>query len=66
MGLGGLMGLGFFSNPNYVYDYMFHLLNEYAKLLKFEPKIPEGDMELRSETWACSANGTEKKFMRSP
>jgi hypothetical protein len=48
---------------DYVYDYMFHLLNEYAKLLKFEPKIPEGAMELCSETWACSANGTEKKFM---
>lgn len=48
---------------DYVYDYMFHLLNEYGRLLKFEPKIPEGAMELCSETMACSANGLEKKFM---
>ncbi|KAM3687255.1 hypothetical protein ACB098_10G065400 [Castanea mollissima] len=48
---------------DYVYDYMFHLLNKYARLFKFEPKIPEGAMELCSETMACSANGLEKKFM---
>ncbi|KAB1222531.1 O-glucosyltransferase rumi [Morella rubra] len=48
---------------DYVYDYMFHMLNGYAKLLKFEPKIPEGAVELCSETMACSATGLEKKFM---
>ncbi|XP_027084559.1 uncharacterized protein [Coffea arabica] len=47
----------------FVYDYMFHLLYEYAKLLRFEPKIPEGAMEICSETMACHSNGTEKKFM---
>ncbi|KAG2681218.1 hypothetical protein I3843_11G133900 [Carya illinoinensis] len=48
----------------YVYDYMFHMLNEYAGLLKFEPRIPEGAVELCSEIMACSsANGLEKKFM---
>ncbi|XP_065858238.1 uncharacterized protein [Euphorbia lathyris] len=46
-----------------VYDYMFHLLNEYAKLLKFEPEIPEGAMELCSEIMGCSAEGLERKFM---
>lgn len=45
-----------------VYDYMFHLLNEYAKLLKFEPKIPEKAVEICSELMACNANGTAKKF----
>ncbi|KAM1157150.1 hypothetical protein FF1_027784 [Malus domestica] len=31
---------------DYVYDYMFHLLNEYAKLLRFEPRIPKGAAHL--------------------
>lgn len=48
---------------DYVYDYMFHLLNEYAKLLRFKPTIPEGAVEVCSETVACSAEGVEKKFM---
>lgn len=48
---------------DFVYDYMFHLLNEYARLLKFEPKIPEGAVELCSETMACHSDGVEKKFM---
>nr|AFK35220.1 unknown [Lotus japonicus] len=48
---------------DYVYDYMFHLLNEYARLLKFEPKVPEGAVELCAESMACERNGLEKKFM---
>lgn len=48
---------------DYVYDYMFHLLNEYAKLLTFKPSIPEKAIELCSETMACRARGLEKKFM---
>ncbi|XP_059443152.1 uncharacterized protein LOC132175394 [Corylus avellana] len=47
----------------YVYDYMFHMLTEYASLLKFEPKVPEAAVELCYETMACAANGTAKKFM---
>lgn len=47
----------------YVYDYMFHLLNEYSKLLKFKPTIPSGAVEVCSEVLACSANGTSKSFM---
>ncbi|KAJ8506280.1 hypothetical protein OPV22_007166 [Ensete ventricosum] len=46
-----------------VYDYMFHLLNEYAKLLRYKPTIPEGSVELCAESMACSVNGLEKKFM---
>ena len=38
---------------DFVYDYMFHLLTEYAKLLKFEPTIPPGAVEVCSETMAC-------------
>lgn len=32
-----------------VYDYMLHLLQEYAKLLKFKPTIPKGAFEISSE-----------------
>lgn len=48
---------------DYVYDYMFHLLNEYAKLLQFKPTVPKKAVELCSEAMACQADGTEKKFM---
>lgn len=47
----------------YIYDYMFHLLNEYGKLFTFKPSVPPGAVELCSETMACLANGTWKKFM---
>ncbi|PHU23017.1 hypothetical protein BC332_08124 [Capsicum chinense] len=48
---------------DYVYDYMFHLLNEYSKLLKYKPTIPENAIELCSEAMACPAEGITKKFM---
>ncbi|XP_058778302.1 uncharacterized protein LOC131652464 [Vicia villosa] len=51
-------------NMDYIYDYMFHLLNEYAKLLKFEPRVPEGAVELCPETMACTRSySVEKEFM---
>lgn len=42
---------------------MFHLLNEYSKLLKYKPTIPENAIELCSEAMACPAEGITKKFM---
>lgn len=42
---------------------MFHQLNEYAKLLRYKPTIPEKAIELCSERIACPAHGSEKKFM---
>lgn len=48
---------------NNVYDYTFHLLNEYAKLLRFKPSIPPGAVEFCSETMACDVNGIQRKFM---
>lgn len=48
---------------DFVYDYMFHLLKEYSKLLNYKPTIPEKAVELCSEAMACSAQGVEKKFM---
>uniref|UniRef100_A0A5B7BGU6 Putative glycosyltransferase n=1 Tax=Davidia involucrata TaxID=16924 RepID=A0A5B7BGU6_DAVIN len=46
-----------------VYDYMFHLLNEYAKLLRYKPTVPRKAIEFCSETMACPARGLKKKFM---
>lgn len=48
---------------DYVYDYMFHLLTQYSKLLKYKPTVPKGAVELCSESMACPAQGFEKKFM---
>jgi hypothetical protein len=48
---------------NNVYNYMFHLLNEYAKLLRFKPTIPKGAMEFCSETMACDVKGIHRKYM---
>ncbi|KAG5009213.1 O-glucosyltransferase rumi [Glycine max] len=47
----------------FVYDYMFHLLNRYSKLLKFKPIIPIGAVEICSESMACSLRGLRKSFM---
>ncbi|XP_038906931.1 protein O-glucosyltransferase 1-like isoform X1 [Benincasa hispida] len=46
-----------------VYDYMFHLLNEYSKLLKFRPSVPSGAMELKPETMTGATVGLHKKFL---
>ena len=46
-----------------VYDYMFHLLNEYSKLLKFKPTIPSKAKRVCAETTACSEKGLWKEFM---
>ncbi|KAK7349529.1 hypothetical protein VNO77_06966 [Canavalia gladiata] len=47
----------------FVYDYMFHVLNSYAKLLRFKPTIPAGAIEICSESMACSLHGARKHFM---
>ncbi|OVA16202.1 Lipopolysaccharide-modifying protein [Macleaya cordata] len=48
---------------DYVYDYMFHLLNTYAKLLRYKPTIPPKAVEFCSENMACPAVGLKKRFM---
>lgn len=47
----------------YVYDYMFHLLTQYAKLLNYKPSVPPQAVELCSEVMFCPATGLEKQFM---
>ncbi|CAI9092224.1 OLC1v1027413C2 [Oldenlandia corymbosa var. corymbosa] len=46
----------------YIYDYMFHLLTEYAKLLKYKPTVPPNAVELCSEAMFCTARGLMKDF----
>jgi hypothetical protein len=49
---------------DYAYEYMFLLPNEYAKLLKFKPQVPDGAAGMCSEILAFSAeHGLERKFM---
>ncbi|XP_062120419.1 uncharacterized protein LOC133834728 isoform X2 [Humulus lupulus] len=48
---------------DYVYDFMLHILNEYAKLLQYKPTIPPKATELCFESMACPANGLAKEFM---
>ncbi|CAI9101803.1 OLC1v1039218C1 [Oldenlandia corymbosa var. corymbosa] len=47
----------------YIYDYIFHLLNEYAKLLRFEPVVPPNAVETCVESMACHTDGNWRKFM---
>uniref|UniRef100_A0A0D9W7J9 Glycosyl transferase CAP10 domain-containing protein n=1 Tax=Leersia perrieri TaxID=77586 RepID=A0A0D9W7J9_9ORYZ len=49
-------------NMAHVYDYMLHLLTEYAKLLRFKPIKPPEAVEICLESLACQAEGLEKKF----
>ncbi|XP_075085205.1 uncharacterized protein LOC107787453 [Nicotiana tabacum] len=47
----------------YVFDYIYHLLNEYVKLQKFDPIVPPNAIEICSESLACSSYGIWRKFM---
>ncbi|WOL18226.1 O-glucosyltransferase rumi-like [Canna indica] len=48
---------------DHVYDYMLHVLTEYAKLLRYKPTIPEKATEICLESMACPAQENVKKFM---
>lgn len=47
----------------YVYDYMFHLLSQYSKLLRYKPTIPKNAVEYCSERMACGSEGLLQNFM---
>jgi len=46
-----------------VYDYMFHLLAEYARLLRYRPAVPPGAAEVTVESMARGRRGLERQFM---
>ncbi|XP_073064320.1 uncharacterized protein [Primulina eburnea] len=48
---------------DYVYDYMFHVLNQYATLLTYKPTVPEGAVEICSESISCPAQGLPKEYL---
>ncbi|EPS69952.1 hypothetical protein M569_04809 [Genlisea aurea] len=47
----------------HVYDYMYHLLNEYAKLMTYKPSPPAAGREICAESLACFESGTVRRFM---
>ncbi|KAG9134417.1 hypothetical protein Leryth_027405, partial [Lithospermum erythrorhizon] len=46
-----------------VYDYMFHLLNEYSKLLDFKPQRPPSAVDVCAESILCFADEKQKSFL---
>lgn len=46
-----------------VYDYMFHLFNEYSKLMRFNPRVPQKAVKVSSPSMADKETGLVKKFM---
>ncbi|PWA69013.1 lipopolysaccharide-modifying protein [Artemisia annua] len=46
-----------------VYDYMFHLLTAYSKLMQYKPTVPENATKLCSETMACTLEWFIKQLM---
>jgi protein glucosyltransferase len=46
-----------------VYDYMLHVLTEYASLLRYKPTVPEKAVELCPESMVCPAGGHAREFM---
>lgn len=46
-----------------VYDYMFHLLSEYAGLLRYRPTVPDGAVEVTVRSMTHGRRGLEREFM---
>lgn len=63
MGKGGSLFTQEELSMENVYDYMLHLLTEYAKLLRYKPTIPEKATSICIESMACHAKEPVKKFM---
>ncbi|RZC84431.1 hypothetical protein C5167_047216 [Papaver somniferum] len=51
-------------NMERVYDYMYHLINEYSKLQNFKPVPPSTAQEVCMESVLCYANEREKGFLK--
>lgn len=61
----GKRGQDFMENlgMDRVYDYMFHLISEYAKLQDFKPEIPSSAQEACKEYVLCFADETQSEFL---
>ncbi|XP_074303055.1 uncharacterized protein LOC141637485 [Silene latifolia] len=50
-------------NMDRVYDYMYHLITEYAKLLDFKPLAPPSAQEVCAESLLCFAEPKLRQFL---
>lgn len=50
-------------NMDQVYDYMFHLITEYSKLLDFKPVPPSSAQEVCMESLLCLADPEQRQFL---
>uniref|UniRef100_A0ACD5XX20 Uncharacterized protein n=1 Tax=Avena sativa TaxID=4498 RepID=A0ACD5XX20_AVESA len=48
---------------DHVYEYMLHVLTQYAALLRYKPTVPENALELCPQSMACSTSGRQREFM---
>lgn len=46
-----------------IYDYMYHLITEYSKLLDFKPVRPSSALEVCYETALCFADEKQREFL---
>uniref|UniRef100_A0ACD5ZP19 Uncharacterized protein n=1 Tax=Avena sativa TaxID=4498 RepID=A0ACD5ZP19_AVESA len=47
----------------HVYEYMLHVLTQYAALLRYKPTVPENAVELCPESMACGRSDRQREFM---
>ncbi|XP_060172486.1 uncharacterized protein LOC132603440 [Lycium barbarum] len=47
-----------------IYDYMYHLISEYAKLQDFVPVQPSSALEICMDSVLCFADDKQKKFLK--
>uniref|UniRef100_A0ACD5WWR0 Uncharacterized protein n=1 Tax=Avena sativa TaxID=4498 RepID=A0ACD5WWR0_AVESA len=62
----GQEGSGFVREEmdmEYVYEYMLHVLTQYAALLRYKPTVPSNGVELCPESIACPRSDREREFM---
>ncbi|KAL1370110.1 hypothetical protein HN51_000421 [Arachis hypogaea] len=50
-------------NMDRIYDYMFHLLSEYSKLLQFKPTPPSSSLEVCVDSVLCFADEKQRGFL---
>lgn len=46
-----------------IYDYMYHLINEYSKLLDFKPVRPQNALEVCYDSLLCYADEKKRSFL---
>ncbi|XP_010542663.1 PREDICTED: O-glucosyltransferase rumi homolog [Tarenaya hassleriana] len=61
----GRRGQGYMESisMNRVYDYMFHLINEYSRLQTFNPRKPSSAKEVCPESLLCFAEQKERELL---